>query len=145
MSTSNNNAIPFDLDLDKITEREVVPDFVERLSIGNNLIDLYDSKTIFPAGTRLLDGVIRNMIQTMDESDIKHLKSIKTTYTSVEEGSPYASILIPTGYTLYRIIQEKTGMDVTECFVDNGEYEYLANFDTPATCKDTYKAYCYKK
>ena len=136
--------IPFNYNLDKITEREVVPDFVTRLTIGNDLINPDDNdKVIIPAKAKLKDVVLMNMIRTFDISDIEYLDSIKTTYKKVRIGSTAVIIDIPEGYTCYRIIQEKTGQDVTNCFnlLDDGTYK--AEFDVPATNDDIYKAYFY--
>jgi len=134
----------FDIRLDKITEAEVVPNFVERLTIGEDLINPDDSDTvIISAGAKLKDDIILNMIRTMDVSDINHLNYIKTNYTVIYPGSISATIEVPEGdYALYRIIQEKTGKDVTECFTLNGS-EYTVTFDVPATHIDIYKAYFY--
>ena len=142
---------PFNYDLDKITEREVVYDFVSRLSLGKDFINKdYDSgansgdkQIILPAEMMLKDEVLMNMIRTMDISDIHHLDSIKTTYSAINAGVHIVNIKIPSGYTLYRIIQEKTGQDVTTCFVNTGN-TYRADFDVPTTHKDIYKAYFYK-
>lgn len=140
----------FTYELDKITEREVVFDFLSRLSIGRDFINQdYNSSTnandksiIFPAGMMFKDEVLMNMIRTMDMSDIFHLDKIKTAYKSVAVGEISVTIEIPTGCTLYRIMQEKTGQDVTQCFTKN-ENNYIAIFDVPVTHEDTYKAYYY--
>ena len=145
------NVDPFNYRLDKITERETVYDFVSRLSIGKDFVNKdYNSGTnsndkqiIFPAGTMLKDELLMNMIRTMDVSDIIHLDKIKTTYKSVTVGERSVTIEIPSGYTLYRIMQEKTGQDVTQCFTKSGS-TYITNFDVPCTHVDTYKAYYYK-
>ena len=145
---------PFNYGLDKITEREVVFNFISRLSMGqdftnqdyDNGSNFDDKQVIFPAGMKFKDEVLMNMIRTMDMTDIFHLDSIKTTYRSVEADSKSIVIGIPKGYTLYRIIQEKTGHDVTKYFtkhVSGGFYE--CKFDSPTTHTDIYKAYFYKE
>ena len=144
------NVEPFNYDLDKITEREVVFDFVSRLNIGkdftnqdyNSGANNNDKQNILPAGMMLKDGVLMNIIRTMDMSDILHLDKIKTAYKTVAIGERNVTINIPNGCILYRIIQEKTGQDVTQCFTKNAE-TYVANFDVPFTHVDTYKAYYY--
>ena len=147
----------FNPNLDKITEREVVPDFVSRLSLGNDFTNPDDEdKVIFTAGAKLKDGVLSNMVRTFNTSDIEHLDSIKTTYGKLYAGNSSVSIPVPndnddnnhTGYVLYRIVQESTGYDVFDCF----EYTYdeandcgyyIATFDVPASHDDIYKAYFY--
>ena len=145
------NVNPFNYPLDKITEHEVVFDFLSRLSIGKDFINQdYDAGTntddkqvILPANMKFKDGVLMNMIRTMDTSDILHLDTIKTSYKSIPAGTKSITIAIPTGYTLYRIIQEKTGNDVTSCFTKS-ETTYVATFDVATTHSDIYKAYFYK-
>lgn len=146
------NVEPFNYALDKVTEREVVFDFLSRLSIGKDFVNqdydsganLDDKQIIIPAGMKFKDGVLMNMIRTMDISDILHLDTIKTTYKSVGVGEKSVIITIPSGYTLYRIIQEKTGQDVTQCFSKNNN-ACIAEFDVPTTVEDIYKAYYYKE
>jgi hypothetical protein len=141
---------PFNYEIDKITEREVVYDFVSRLSIGRDFINKdcntaansNDKQVILPAGMLLKDEVLMNMIRTMDMSDILHLDKIKTAYKTITAGTKSVSITIPSGCTLYRIIQEKTGQDVTQCFTKSGN-NYVTNFDVPSSHADTYKAYYY--
>ena len=157
-----NSDLTFNPNLDKITEREVVPDFVSRLSIGNDFINQDDvdedgnPKVIIPAGAKLKDDVLANMIRTFDICDIEHLDCIKTTHGKLYAGEK--SIMIPmptdndnnnhTGYVLYRIVQESTGYDVTDCFeymyneVNDCSY-YKATLDTFAYHDDNYKAYFY--
>lgn len=144
MSEINN----FNYDLDKITESETVYDFVSRLSIGKNFVNRdhrlgTNGKTIlFPAGTKLKDEILMNIITAMDTCDINHLDKIKTDYTTINIGSQNVSFTVPDGYTLYRIVQEKTGYDVTDCFTESNN-RYTFHFDVCATHPDIYKAYYY--
>lgn len=138
-----SEVIEFNYSLDKITEREVVYDFLSRLSIGLDIRNNDDGgRLVFPAGMKFKDGVLMNMIKTMDTSHIHHLDTIKTAYKTVKPGEKSVIIAIPEGGILYRIVQEKTGQDVTPCFVKS-DNSYKANFDTAATIADTYKAYYY--
>lgn len=144
------NVDPFNYRLDKITERETVFDFVSRLSIGKDFVNQdYDSganaddkQIIFNSGYMLKDEVLMNMIRTMDTSDIMHLNKIKTAYKSVKVGDTSVTIKIPEGCTLYRIVQEKTGQDVTQCFTKSNN-TYVTTFDVPTSHTDIYKAYYY--
>lgn len=139
---------PFNYRLDKITEREVVFDFVSRLSIGKDFINQdynqaensIDKQIIIPANTLLKDGVLMQIIRTMDISDIINLDKLKTSFKDVAVGDKSVRIPIPTGATLYKIVQEKTGQDVTACFSKSGNY-YVTTFDVPMTNKDIFKAY----
>lgn len=144
------NTNPFNYKLDKITEREVVFDFISRLSIGKDFVNQdydagansNDKQIIIPADTMLKDGVLMNIIRTMDMSDILHLDTIRTAYKSVEVGEKSVTIVIPPDCILYRIVQEKTGHDVTQCFTKS-DNAYIATFDVPTSITDTYKAYYY--
>lgn len=144
------NVEPFNYELDKITERETVYDFVSRLSIGRDFINKdydiganpNDKQVIFPAETMVKDEILMNMIRIMDVSDILHLDKIKTAYKEVAVGSKTVTIKIPSDCTLYRIMQEKTGQDVTQCFTKSGN-NYTTTFDVPTTHTDIYKAYYY--
>lgn len=145
------NVNPFNYQLDKITEREMVFDILSRLSIGKDFVNKdYDSganaddkQIIFPAGSMIKDEVLMNMIRTMDTSDIAHLDKIRTSYKTVVVGDKSVSITIPSGCTLYRIVQENTGYNVTHHFNKLGS-SYVANFDVPATINDIYKAYYFE-
>ena len=146
-----SNVDPFNYGLDKITERETVYDFISRISTGkdfinqdyNHISNNNDKQIIFPANTKLKDGILMNMIRTMDMSDIFNLDKIKTSYKLVNIGDTKIIIEIPDDCVLYRIMQEKTGHDVTLHFYKSGN-TYIADLDTPATNTDTYKAYFYK-
>lgn len=146
------NTTEFNYNLDKITEREVVPDFVERLSIGNAFsIYINDgNKVIFNSTTKLKDGILANIIKTLNISDIESLDKFVISYVKVAPNSD--SITIPPGkyYTASgslatvtskpnKIIQESTGLDVTDCF--DG---LTATLDVLTTRNDIYKAYWYK-
>lgn len=144
------NVDPFNYRLDKVTERETVYDFVSRLNIGKDFINkdynsganADDKQVIFPAGAMLKDEILTNMIRTMDMSDILHLDKIKISYKSIEVGEKSVIIPIPSDCILYRIVQEKTGHDVTQCFNKSGD-TYVTTFDVPTTHADIYKAYYY--
>lgn len=139
---------PFNYRLDKITEREVVFDFVSRLSIGKDFVNQdynqaensIDKQIIIPADTLLKDGLLMQIIRTMNVSDIINLDRLKTSFKDVAIGDNSVRIPIPAGATLYKIIQEKTGQDVTACFTKSDNY-YVTTFDVPMANKDIFKAY----
>lgn len=145
------NVETFNYKIDKITEREVVFDFVTRLSIGKDFINQDfnssensgDRKVIFPADTKLKDTVLANIIKALDTSDILHLNELKTTYKKIPIGTKSLSLQIPSGYRIYKIVQESTGSDVTRCFTQ-GTNAYTITFDVPTVTEDYYKAYYYK-
>lgn len=152
------NVEPFNYKIDKITERETVYDFVSRLSIGKDFYNedySYDAVTnqdskrhIFPAGAKLKEDILMNIIRTMDVVDIQHLDTIKTLYATVKAGEMAVTITPYGPYSslkLYRIIQQSTGHDVTKCFTKSNAGSYTATFDVPTSHSDVYKAYFYEE
>lgn len=139
---------PFNYDQDKITEREVVFDFVSRLYMGldfvnqdyNSAENSGDKQVILPSNIKLKDGVLMQIIRTMDISDKLNLDKLKTSYKAVDGGTKTVNIAVPTNAKLIRIIQEKTGMDVTEYFSRSGG-NYTTTFDVPMQNTDIFKAY----
>ena len=139
---------PFQYDIDKITERETVFDFVSRLSIGRDFVNQdYDSgansgdkQIILPKNIKLKDGVLMQIIRALDISDKLNLDKLKTSYKSVAAGTKTVNIADPTNAKLIRIVQEKTGMDVTEYFSRSGS-NYTTTFDVAMTNADIFKAY----
>ena len=146
------NVNSFNYELDKITERETVYDFVSRLNTGKDFINQdynpsqnsNDKQIIFPAGSKLKDDVLMNIIRTLDTSHILNLDKLQTSYKKSNAGSLLAFIEIPKEATLYRIVQESTGYDVTSCFEEgimNDNKSYMCIFDTRSTRDEIYKAY----
>lgn len=139
---------PFNYDQDLITERETVFDFVSRLDIGLDFINQdYDSgansgdkQVILPAHTMLKNGVLMQIIRALDISDKLNLDKLKTSYKLVNAGAKTVNIAVPTNAKLIRIVQEKTGMDVTEYFSRSGS-NYTTTFDVAMENTDIFKAY----
>jgi len=114
---------PFQYDIDKITERETVYDFVSRLSIGKDFVNQdYDSGA------------------NSGDKQIILPDKLKTSYKSVTAGTKTVNIAVPTNAKLIRIVQEKTGMDVTEYFSRSGS-NYTTTFDVAMINADIFKAY----
>lgn len=142
------NTDPFNYDLDKITERETVFDFVSRLPMGLDFINQDyngaensdDKQVILPRNIKLKDGVLMQIIRTLAISDKLHLDRLRTSYKNAPVGTKTVSIIVPSNATLYKIVQEKTGQDVTVCFTKSDNI-YSATFDVPMINQDTFKAY----
>jgi hypothetical protein len=142
------NMSEFNYPLDKITERETVFDFVERLGIGvdftnpnyNGAENDIDKQIIFGANTKVKDGILAQIISTLAISDLINLNNVKTSFKAVKAGETKVGILVPNGATLYKIIQEKTGQDVTACFSRVTSDYYGTTFDVPIEHSDIFKA-----
>ena len=117
-------------DIDKITEREVTKDFVERLSIGkdfanpdyNNLNG--ENNILFNAETKLKDSILAKTIMSLPSDYINNISDTKTSYCTYESGNKYVRLYISPGAYLYKIIHENTGFNVTNSFIQiisNGE------------------------
>lgn len=131
---------PFNSDLDKITEREVVPDFVSRLKIGKKFLDENGHK-LFDENSKLKDDILLQIIKSINTYDIFKISIFKTSYTVIEAGSKNAAITVPESANIYKIIQEKTGLDVTECFKKITNKTYVAEFASAIPHQDIFKAY----
>jgi hypothetical protein len=144
------NVSEFNYPLDKITERETVFDFVERLGIGvdfvnpnyNGATNDIDKQIIFEVNTKVKNGILAQIIATLPISDLIKLDVLKTSFKDVPIGATTVTIAVPETATLYKIIQEKTGQDVTSCFSRVGS-TCTTTFDVPMINTDIFKAYYY--
>lgn len=138
---ANNNG--FNGDLDKITEREVVYDFVSRLKFGKNLTNINEhnksSVVIVRAGEKLKDLICR-LIMFLPSYVIDNIVGLTIAKLEINIGSASVAISQPNGKTLLRAISETTGQDITDCFTLSGS-AYLLEVDTPYTTKDIIKLY----
>ena len=173
--------------IDKVTERELVYDILTRLNLGKpfknsdytSVNNNDETEEIFPIGFRLKggvkdvepidlddeyhgldrnqDGILMNIIRTLDTTHIENLDTIVTRYGKVSKGDTEVIIEYAREEThfLYKIIQESTGQDVTRSFDatiydaedENGDhYSYKRKvFDVPAEHDDVYKAFFRKR
>ena len=137
------NTSGFNQDLDKITEREVVPDFVSRLTFGKDVTndnELNVSQQILvPKKTKLKD-VITRLIMLLPTFADKHLMEIYVVDHTIAVGAKEVTINKPSGKTLVAAISESTGQDIVSCFAVSGS-AYKATFNTPYTAADNLKLY----
>ena len=140
----------FNEKLDKITEREVVYDFISRLKYGKDVVDLDDESTIlFPQNTKVKETIQRLIMQFPDRIS-KNLKNIHTGALVLNTGSVTYNISIPKEGTKEPTIllaySERTGFDLTDCLIegtsnDSGSVLYNLNLDVPFNNRDTIKYY----
>lgn len=146
------NKDPFNKELDKITQAEVVYDFVERLSIGR---DFNVGNYTFPANVKLRDEVIRKLYNLLPQSLVSTLDQLNdTTKCHISKGTE--SIIMAFLYDIEenwvdKIISDRTGIDISSAFNfeyvgevnDHTKYKYrlTATFDTPYPYDDDVTIY----
>lgn len=137
------NTSGFNSDLDKITEREVVYDFVSRLKFGKDLTNTIEHnaayRVIVVAGEKLKDLICR-ILMMMPSYVINNIVGLRVASLEIPVGSTSAAISQPSGKTLLRAISETTGQDITDCFTLSGS-TYTITVAAPYTSKDTVKMY----
>ena len=137
------NTSGFNSDLDKITEREVVYDFVSRLKFGKDLTNTIEhnaaQRVIVSAGEKLKDLICR-IIMMMPSYVINNIVGLRVASLEIPVGSTSAAISQPSGKTLLRAISETTGQDITDCFTLSGS-TYTITVAASYTSEDTVKMY----
>lgn len=110
---------PYDKDLDKITEAEVVYDFVERLNLGKDLELPYGSKDqkkiIFKAKTLLLD-ILKFILSLLPPSIVFDRENISTCVIKLPVGTSTAACSFDGNVSIYRAYSDRSGLDVSSCF-----------------------------
>lgn len=143
---------PFNKELDKITQAEVVYDFVERLSIGR---DFNVGNYTFPANSKLRDKIIRKLYNLLPQSLVATLDQLNDTGKHhINKGDTIVLCGFMLDYRedevwLDRIISDRTGIDISSAFEFeyvgkiNEKYQFLlsAHFDTPYPYDDDISIY----
>ena len=151
----------FNPNLDKITERDVVPDFYSRLKIGKPFAnpDISEERLsespdsiIFNTGTNV--KIINEKIaMCLPTSILNDLNRIHITDVSINTDDALSEIEIYLPKTAHIILaySEKTQIDLTNLFVLDEEAsasietnKYTMVLDTPYQNKDNIKFYYYK-
>ncbi len=106
--------IPFNRDIDLITERETVYDFISRLKFGKTVTNIHNTSVeLFPAGVFVKD-VIRRMIMLFPHTMAVNIKDIKVSHVEIPVNA--TTVNISAGVNLLRVISERTGKDIKDCF-----------------------------
>lgn len=107
----------YDKNLDKITEAEVVYDFVERLRLGKDLQLPYDGtdKIIFVAKTLLLD-VLKFILKLLPPSIVFDHENISVNPMQIPVGTKTISCVFDGNVFIYRAYSDRSGMDISNCF-----------------------------
>ena len=123
--------IPFNYDLDLITEKETVYDFISRLTFGKDMINPHTAGedvgcTIVEGrhsptryGTNKVKDLLARMVMLFPSSLATQVATIKVASIKVGPGTNYTGTTIPapfTSGTLVRVISERTRQDIKDCF-----------------------------
>ena len=146
----------FNPNIDKITERELVPDIYERIIIGEDLKDSDNiDKTFFKAKTHL-NTIDSKIIASLPTSLSNNIENIHTKYINIdtEHISYTVTLEAPstdtdngTKMVLLRAYLERTLVDIRS-LMDIAESNtrsvtYNINFDTPFKNTDILKIHYY--
>ena len=128
----------FNMELDRITERETVPDFYERMTNGSSILD--GDRVIFNANNTI-STAINNAIILNRPSLLENLADIKTAIIEVSIGD--SEIVIPDNINFSNVIMicsEKTMVDIKSTFSEiDGDMKLIT--DSPYTNNDIIKIY----
>ena len=122
---------------DKITESEVVYDFVERLKLGKDLI-VSDSKLLY-SDTKLINALSGLLMINPWPQNINDIRMIKFV---VPEGMKSISATIignVSNYDIYRVYTDKSRLDISNAFdknINGNVFTVKSNFDCPYPSND---------
>lgn len=140
-------AYEFNSEVDKITERELVFDILDRLSLGRNVMSEDGTSVYINKGSKLTD-VLRNIIDlNIDDSDKEYYKDLKVVTLKIPMGE--RSVLISVEGLKYRkilkAISKQTGIDYIDCLStymsNNNIFTIVFTSDTVFTHDDELKLY----
>lgn len=138
------NNIEFRPEIDRVTEREMVYDIVERLKLGRDLPYKYNSNVYLGhAGDYLLD-MFQRFSFMIPTSILDEIENIKTGVITIAAGTKGGSIAIPGASNIIRAYSEATGMDVQYSLttaVTNGNLTASISTDVAYSKDDKIKIY----
>ena len=109
-SANTDSFIPFDDALDKVTEREMVYDIVERLSLGK---DLRDAERIYYQNKTPLLDLIRKLITLEPVPVILNYFDIKVGYINIRANGFSGNTTIDGASSVVYAYSQQTGIDMT--------------------------------
>lgn len=142
----------FNKDLDKITEAEVVYDFVERLRLGRNLRASHSKSSYdcMPAGSSLIN-VLQNILISLPATLTKKYSTIRSIKIDISQGDMNISQGFiddhATEYVIIAAYSDKLRMDISTLFGTLSTAtvcNVTATFDTPYPYEDTIIVYLAK-
>lgn len=132
----------FNKNLDKITEYEVVFDFLNRISFGRDIPITSNNNNKIRANT-LLSDVINRIYENMPSSFSNQYGDIKRVRVVVNSGNKSVTTTIPGSWEIIRAYSESTGLEVTKTFTKtNGDpTTFVHAVDTPYPTTDIINLY----
>ena len=136
---------PFDPLKDKITEKELVPDILERLSFGKELsngANEYASK-----GTKLVDVLIGVLQASLPQNVISHFKNVHVDTLHIQANHRFATKIIHDlkECKLLYAVSQQTGIDMTSYIMtlntSPGSLTCTFSSDVPYLSDDTITIY----
>ena len=140
----------FNPNLDKITERELVPDIYARLSIGASISDPDDDERtveLLPATTSVLE-LNNKIISILPHFMVENLSKIEVFIKEIKVGNTTILARYASGhYILIKAYLENTMTDVSSLIsvsYNGSTTGFGFSVDTPFTNSDILKVYVYK-
>ena len=101
----------FNPEVDKITEKEMVYDIVERLSLGKNLTS--NSGEVYVNANTKLEDMLRLLIENTSPVSLKNYNNIHIQEMHISAGSDFSSVTIANlnEFKIIKAISNQTGMD----------------------------------
>ena len=136
---------PFSNEIDKVTERELVYDIVERMVLGENLSE--GSNILWEKGTFITD-IWKKLAYMLPPSITLNLLNVKVGVISIPKDESTGTVTITNlkNREVILALSEQTGCDVKECIstvVSGNNIICTMNVDTPYTKNEYIKVYAY--
>ena len=136
---------PFQNDIDKVTERELVYDIVERLSLGEDLGEI--DNTLWTRGT-LITTILKKLAYALPASITLNMLNVKTGVITINAGQSSGSTVITNlnNNVLLMAVSEQIGCDIKDCIqtnVSGNNVTYSITVNTPYTKNEYIKIYAY--
>lgn len=140
--------IEFNPNLDKITERETVYDFFDRLTVGRDTsVDINNTAITLHSNDNIKNILAKLLYFALPEQFPYIISNIKTTFINVNANSLDIKFHIPKNSNIIAIYSDKTGDDLIDIFEENIEYEdennkeYIMKIDCGYINNDVIKIY----
>ena len=135
----------FNNDIDKVTERELVYDIVERMTLGDDLTE--GTNTLWAKGTFITD-IWKKIAYMLPPTVTLNILKIKTGVIDIAAGAKTGSVIISdlTNREVLLAISEQNGCDIKETldtFITGNDLTVTLTVDTPYTRPEHIKVYAY--
>lgn len=136
---------PFNESKDKITERELVYDIIERLKLGKTLTD--DAVRVLHRPGEMLTGVLSRLANMVPVSVLLNYYKIKTGFITIAANAKGGSTIIEglTDRKVVLAVSQQSGINVTKCLsvinYGNNGITVTMSSSVPYTNSDYIKIY----